>query len=60
MSVDIIGRYFCLSLMAMCRNGFSFTETNFRQRILGNEASDEVFDDFAKLVFLNFMLIVMF
>lgn len=52
MSVDIICRYFCLSLMTICRNGFSFIETDFRLRILGNEANNEVFDDFAKLVLL--------
>lgn len=57
MAADIICRYFCLSLITMCRNGFSFVETDFRQRILGNEASNEVFDDFAKFYLKIFFFV---
>lgn len=51
MALDVICRYLCMSLLTICWNGFSFSESDFRQRLLGSEASTETFSDFSKSVF---------
>lgn len=48
MSVDVVCRSLCLSLTNICRSGFGCQESDFRQRVLCEDASGEVFGDFAK------------
>ncbi|KAI1728591.1 hyccin domain-containing protein [Ditylenchus destructor] len=48
MAVDVVCRSMCLSLLNICRSGFSFNESDFRQRILKESASEEIFGDFAR------------
>jgi hypothetical protein len=46
----VVCRSLCLSLLKLCRSGFAFPESDFRQRVLKEHASDEVIGsrDYAK------------
>lgn len=48
MSPDVVCRAICISLLYICRSGFSFKESDFRQRVLGEATSNEIFAEFSK------------
>lgn len=50
MSPDVVCRAICISLLYICRSGFSFKESDFRQRVLGEATSNEIFAEFSKFV----------
>ncbi|KAH7710953.1 Hyccin [Aphelenchoides avenae] len=48
MTTDVVCRSICQTLMNVCRSGFATSESSFRRKILGEEASEEVFPDRGK------------
>uniref|UniRef100_A0A914C6P1 Uncharacterized protein n=1 Tax=Acrobeloides nanus TaxID=290746 RepID=A0A914C6P1_9BILA len=48
MSAHVICRSYCRSLITICKSGFSFPESEFRHRILKDEASSEILGDHSK------------
>ncbi|KAL7077023.1 hypothetical protein ACQ4LE_003977 [Meloidogyne hapla] len=48
MAPEVVCRALCHSLLYICRSGFSFQESDFRQRILKEYASSEILADFSR------------
>ncbi|CAK5031721.1 unnamed protein product [Meloidogyne enterolobii] len=48
MATEVVCRSLCHSLLYICRSGFSFQESDFRQRILKEQASTEILADFSR------------
>ncbi|KAI3419707.1 hypothetical protein GPALN_004138 [Globodera pallida] len=48
MAPEVICPALCRSLLYICRSGFSFQESDLRQRVLRERASTEVFAEFSK------------
>lgn len=46
-SSEVAARYVCLGTLSVCRSGFNFPETAFRNRVLETE-SHEVIEDFSR------------
>lgn len=44
---EVAARHVCLGTLSVCRSGFSFPETGFRNKVLDTE-SQEVIEDFSK------------
>jgi len=51
MATEVVCRSLCHSLLYICRSGFSFQESDFRQRILKEQASTEILADFSRFSF---------
>ncbi|CAB3404784.1 unnamed protein product [Caenorhabditis bovis] len=47
-SSEVASRHMCLAALSICRSGFSFPETGFRNKVLDSEMSQEVIEDYSK------------
>ncbi|CAI5441926.1 unnamed protein product [Caenorhabditis angaria] len=47
-SSEVVSRHICLATLSICRSGFSFPDTGFNNKVLENEQSQEVIEDFTR------------